>query len=101
MILGIEGQVNTLFLCHITNHAVVFVILIKRVRSEHLNRYGEKRECNSALPLFVAHPALVYDITGNLMPSMAIIDVLTVAIMQFNRVLAIWLITIIAELLKR
>lgn len=63
--LRIVGQVNTSFLCHITNHTIVFVIVIKGMKPEHLNRYDEKRECNSAaLPLFVIHSALLYDLTG-------------------------------------
>lgn len=86
MILGIEGQVNILFLCHVINHAVVFVILIKRVRSTLINT-AKNGNVIPALSLLIAHPALVYDITGNLMLSIAIIDTLTVAIMQFNRVL--------------
>jgi len=43
MTLKIEGQVNTSFLCHVTNHATVFVIIIRRARQEHFNWYGEKR----------------------------------------------------------
>lgn len=69
--LEIEGQVNTLFLCHITKHATVFVIVIKRSRSILIDMM---KNGNVIPPLFVAHLALVYNLMGNLMPSMAIID---------------------------